>query len=93
MFKAYLNTYGDTLNDNRENLLNNIKEPIVCETCLKEYAAFQNPDITLRDYIKVDVGFSRNGIQVWCQRHNKNVCHIDFEGNRPKADFRNLEKK
>ena len=93
LFKAYLNTYGDTLNDNRENLLNNIKEPIVCETCLKEYAAFQNPDITLRDYIKVDVGFSRNGIQVWCQRHNKNVCHIDFESKRPLADFRSLEKK
>ena len=81
------------MNENYENLLNNIKEPIVCETCLKEYGALQNPDITLRDYIRVDVGFSRIGIQVWCQRHNKNVCHINFEGNRPKADFRSLEKK
>ena len=76
-----------------ENLLNNITEPMVCETCLKEYGALQNPDITLRDYVKVDVGFSQIGLQVWCQRHDKNICHIDFEGNRPKADFRSLEKK
>ena len=70
------------MNDNYENLLNNIAEPMVCETCLKEYGALQNPDITLRDYVKVDVGFSQIGIQVWCQRHDKNICHIDFEGNR-----------
>ena len=81
------------MTDNYENLLNNITEPMVCEACLKEYGALQNPDITLRDYVKVDVGFSQIGIQVWCQRHDKNICHIDFEGNRPKADFRSLEKK
>ena len=79
------------MNDNHENLLNNIKEPIVCASCFKEYETLQNPDITLRDYIKVDVGFTRIGIQVWCQRHNKNICHIDFEGNRPSADFRSME--
>ena len=81
------------MNDNYENLFNNIKEPIVCATCLIEYETIQNPDIALRDYIRVDVGFTRIGIQVWCQRHNRNVCHIDFEGDRPAADFRSIEKK
>ena len=81
------------MNDNYENLFNNIKEPIVCETCFKEYATIKNPDIALRDYIRVDVGFTQIGIQIWCQRHNRNVCHIDFEGNRPAADFRSMEKK
>ena len=80
------------MNDNYENLLYNVKEPIVCEACLKEYKNLDNPDISLRDYVKVDVGFTRIGIQVWCQRHEKNICHIDFEGNRPPADFRCLEK-
>ena len=81
------------MNDNYENLLNDIREPVICETCFKEYETFQNPDIALRDYVKGDVGFTRIGIQVWCQRHNKNICHIDFEGNRPVADFRSLEKR
>ena len=81
------------MNDNYENLFNNIKEPIVCEKCFKEYETIQNPDIALRDYIRVDVGFTKIGIQIWCQRHNRNVCHIDFEGNRPAADFRSVEKK
>ena len=81
------------MNDNHENLFNNIKEPIVCETCFKEYTTIQNPDIALRDYIRVDVGFTQIGIQIWWQRHNRNVCHIDFEGNRHAADFRSMEKK
>ncbi len=81
------------MKDNYENLLNDIKEPVICETCFKEYETFQNPDIALRDYVKIDVGFTRIGIQVWCQRHNKNICHIDFEGNKPVADFRSLEKR
>ena len=81
------------MNDNYENLFNNIKEPIVCEACFKEYETIRNPDIALRDYIRVDVGFTQIGIQIWCQRHNRNVCHIDFEGNRPAADFRSMEKK
>ena len=81
------------MNNNYENLLNDIKEPVICETCFKEYETFQNPDIALRNYVKIDVGFTRIGIQVWCQRHNKNICHIDFEGNKPVADFRSLEKR
>ena len=90
--KTYFNCQGDVLNNNYENLLYNVNEPIVCEACLKEYKNLDNPDIALRDYVKVDVGFTRIGIQVWCQRHEKNICHIDFGGNRPPADFRCLEK-
>ena len=80
------------MNKNYKTLENNIKEPVVCETCFKEYQNLYNPDITLRDYVKVDVGFTQIGIQVWCQRHEKNICHIDFAGNRPPADFKCLEK-
>ena len=28
----------------------------------------------------IDVGFTPVGIQVWCNRHQCNVVHIDFEG-------------
>ncbi len=38
-----------------------------------------------------EVGFTSLGIQIWCIRHNINVCHIDFEDNQLSADFRCLE--
>jgi hypothetical protein len=38
-------------------------------------------------------GFTERGLQVWCQRHERNVVHIDFGGHRPEADFRCLEPR
>jgi hypothetical protein len=29
---------------------------------------------------KIEVGFTRLGLQVWCPRHNANVIHINFAG-------------
>ena len=37
---------------------------------------------SLQDYSKIDAGFTERGLQLWCQRHQVNICHIDFEGNR-----------
>ncbi len=38
-------------------------------------------------------GFIERGIQIWCQRHQLNICHINFEGHKLESDFRCLEKK
>ena len=48
---------------------------------------------SLQDYSKIDAGFTDRGIQLWCQRHQVNICHIDFEGEKLDIDFRCLEKK
>ena len=48
---------------------------------------------SLQDYSKIDAGFTDRGIQLWCQRHQVNICHIDFEGKKLDTDFRCLEKK
>lgn len=48
---------------------------------------------SLRDYAALEAGFTPRGVQIWCKRHDLNVCHIDFEGRRLRADFRCLEKK
>ena len=45
---------------------------------------------SLQEYSKLDVGFTNIGLQVWCRRHEINVCHIDFEGNELESDFRCL---
>jgi hypothetical protein len=30
----------------------------------------------MREYARVNVGITPHGIQVWCVRHNIEICHI-----------------
>ena len=76
-----------------QHLLNHIKEPVVCAACADEFAKGHSDAASLRDFMRIDVGFTDKGIQIWCQRHDANICVIDFEGARPTADFRSLVKK
>ncbi len=48
-----------------------------CCQCLIEVAEHQEP-IEQR----LEVGWTELGIQVWCRRHDINVLHVDFEGQR-----------
>jgi len=53
-----------------------------CGKCLAE-----KPDgIAPRDWARFNVGATLSGIQVWCVRHDCNVIHIDFEGQKHPAD-------
>lgn len=74
-------------------LLNQIKEPIVCVKCSDELTQGLTDAKSIQDYSRIDVGFTSRGVQLWCQRHNINICHINFNGEKPEADFRCLEKK
>lgn len=76
-----------------QHLLNHIKEPVVCAACADEFATGHSDAASLRDFMRIDVGFTDTGIQIWCQRHDTNICVIDFEGAQPTADFRSLVKK
>ncbi len=75
-----------------KNLFKQISHQIVCSKCEEEFLAGTTDSRTLQDYTKLDVGFTESGLQVWCQRHDTNVVHIDFEGRKLKADFRCLER-
>lgn len=74
-----------------DRLLNSIKQQVVCSKCESEYMAGYTDASSLQNYSKLDIGFSDIGIQVWCHRHDVNVVHIDFDGNKLQADFRCLE--
>ena len=74
-------------------LFNQIKEPIVCVKCSDELAQGLTDAKSIQDYSRIDVGFTDRGLQIWCQRHQLNICHINFEGKMLEADFRCLEKK
>ena len=53
---------------------NEIIQYLHCGQCLIEVAKRQEP-IEQR----LEVGWTKLGIQVWCKRHNMNLLHIDFE--------------
>lgn len=76
-----------------ENLQNKILNNIVCSKCEIEFKKAGTRSHSLQEYSMLDVGFTNIGLQVWCRRHDVNVVHIDFNGNRLDADFRCLEAK
>ena len=56
-----------------------------CAKCLEEIPGGVSPE----EFQNVQIGFTRLGIQIWCKRHDCNVAHIDFQGEKHPA---NLEK-
>ena len=68
---------------------NNIKIYLHCKLCVEELPKDESPS-TYADYA---VGWTKKGIQVWCERHNANIIHIDFEGEQHKADLTRNDKK
>ena len=54
-----------------------------CRRCLKELPDGESP----QSYAQLEVGFTTIGLQVWCKRHNVNVVHIDFQGQKHPANM------
>jgi hypothetical protein len=55
---------------------NEIVSYIHCAKCLEEI-----PDgVSPMEWSQVQAGWTVKGIQVWCNRHDLNVMHMDFQG-------------
>lgn len=54
-----------------------------CRRCLEELPFGKSP----RDFASLEVGWTERGFQVWCKRHEINVVHVDFEGDKHPADL------
>ena len=53
-----------------------IKAYLHCKLCMGEI-----PDTTCpADWARLNVGWTKKGLQVWCERHNENVINLDFLG-------------
>ena len=74
-----------------EVLQNGIEQNIMCSKCETEFLLGSTDSRSLQDYSRLDIGFTSIGVQVWCRRHDANVVHIDFAGQKPTADFRCIE--
>lgn len=57
---------------------------IHCEECALEWKADKsiNTKFTPRDYARFSIGWTKKGLQVWCIRHDLNVLHLDFLGQK-----------
>lgn len=55
---------------------------IHCGQCLGEMPPGHSPS----SWARLAVGWTVAGLQVWCERHNANVLHVDFEGQRHPAN-------
>lgn len=53
-----------------------------CGSCLKEIPEGVSP----AEFADVSVGWTKQGIQVWCNRHDCNIMHMDFQGQKHPAN-------
>lgn len=58
-----------------------------CKLCLEELQSDDAlGDVSPMEYSRTQAGWTKEGLQVWCNRHECNVVHIDFEGLRHPAN-------
>lgn len=62
-----------------------------CGKCLDELDKGEI-DASPKEYQQIQVGWTVEGLQIWCLRHNCNVVHIDFEGKTHPANTTAFEK-
>ena len=53
-----------------------------CGLCLEQ----KTKGKSMAEFKDLEVGWTEKGIQVWCRRHDCNVVHIDFEGQKHTAN-------
>jgi hypothetical protein len=61
---------------------NEIEQFFHCRRCLADKPA----DVSPREWVRLEAGFTLIGLQVWCVRCERNVVHMDFEGKRHPAN-------
>lgn len=62
---------------------NEINAYLHCGLCLAELPDDESP----ASYSQTQAGLTPRGLQIWCNRHNANVVHIDFEGQQHPANM------
>jgi hypothetical protein len=49
-----------------------------CAACIREKPPSQSP----KNFMRLNVGLTRDGLQAWCVRHDINVVRLDPDGLR-----------
>ena len=74
-------------NDAKSMTDNSISMYIHCGKCLQDFKddAPGTDGKSPSTYSQLEIGWTLLGIQVWCRRHECNVVHVDFEGEKHPA--------
>lgn len=67
---------------------NGIKMFFHCRRCLESIPRGESPE----SWARLSVGFTKEGMQVWCSRHSINVAHVHFEGQVHPANLEPVER-
>lgn len=77
------------MNENMISNENEIKLYLHCKQCLDERPKHISP----KDWSRNQAGWTTEGIQLWCNRHEANIIHIDFQGKiHPANETRKSER-
>ena len=52
-----------------------------CALCCEEVPE----GVSMQEFELNECGWTEKGFQVWCRRHDANVIHVDFEGQKHKS--------
>jgi len=55
-----------------------IEQFLHCGKCLDEWKLTSG--ISPQEFQRISVGWTVVGFQIWCNRHDCNILHVDFEG-------------
>ncbi len=74
---------------------NKIEMYFHCGQCVTEWKADKkiSSKQSPKDYSQIQAGWTKKGLQIWCNRHNCNILHIDFEGKKHPANVSIKEVK
>lgn len=61
--------------------MNEIEMFFHCKKCLEELP----PDTSPREWVRIEAGWSKRGLQIWCVRHEMNITHVDLMGQKVRA--------
>jgi len=61
-----------------------------CGLCMEELKKIHEAgdDTSPEEYQRTQTGMTDLGIQTWCLRHDCNIMHVDFEGQKHPANTR-----
>ena len=68
---------------------NSILAYMHCRRCVETMPEGFSP----QTWSRLSVGWTELGFQVWCNRHNVNIVHVDFEGQQHPAEQGGTPKK
>jgi len=62
---------------------------IHCKLCLDEFLKDGDVMIPINNMQQITIGYTKIGIQIWCNRHQCNILNIDFEGQQHPENLTN----